>query len=92
VPRDTFGPRELSHGMVLGLTLEKDGQPVQMPATVVTVADTTVTVDFNHPLAGQPLTFALTLQSIAAPPATGSCSGCAPQTGGCATSPCQGCN
>ncbi|MEW6594065.1 MAG: peptidylprolyl isomerase [Thermodesulfobacteriota bacterium] len=91
VPRDTFGPRELSRGMVLGLTMEQEGKPVQMPATVVAVAEQTVTVDFNHPLAGQSLTFTLTLQSIDQP-ATGGCSGCAPKTGGCAPSSCKGCN
>ncbi|MFZ5762485.1 MAG: FKBP-type peptidyl-prolyl cis-trans isomerase [Thermodesulfobacteriota bacterium] len=90
VPRDTFGPRELSRGMVLGLTMEQEGKPVQMPATVVAVAESTVTVDFNHPLAGQTLTFTLTLEAIdqAAP---GGCSGCAPKTGGCAPSSCKGC-
>lgn len=91
VPRDTSGPRELSRGMVLGLTMEQDGKPQQVPATVVAVAETTVTVDFNHPLAGQTLTFTLTLQSIDQS-ATGGCSGCAPQTGGCAPSSCKGCN
>ncbi|HSR35855.1 MAG TPA: peptidylprolyl isomerase [Desulfurivibrionaceae bacterium] len=91
VPRDTFGPREISRGMVLGLTMEQEGKPVQMPATVVAVADTSVTVDFNHPLAGQTLTFSLTLQAIAQP-ATGGCSGCAPKTGGCAPSSCKGCS
>ena len=94
VPRDTFGPRELSRGMVLGLTVEQEGKPQQVPATVVAIADTTVTVDFNHPLAGQALTFTLTLQSIVQPEGGGGCSGCAPQAahnGGCASS-CKGCS
>jgi len=81
VPRDTFGQREITQGMVLGLTMEQEGKPVKMPATVVTVTAGTVTVDFNHPLAGQALTFTLTLQSIDQP-------GCG---GGCAPSSCKGC-
>ena len=89
VPRDTFGPRELSRGMVLGLTMEQEGKPQQVPATVAAVAESRVTVDFNHPLAGQALTFTLTLQSIGRP-ASGC--GCSPQTGGCAPSSCKGCN
>lgn len=92
VPRDTFGQREVSRGMVLGLTMDKDGQPQQVPATVVAVAKDSVTVDFNHPLAGQTLTFTLTLQSIDQP-TSGCGGGCAPQAGsGCAPSSCKGCN
>lgn len=92
VSRDTFGPRELSRGMVLGLTMEQEGKPQQVPATVVAVAESTVTVDFNHPLAGQDLTFTLTLQSIEQPTDSGCGCGCAPQAGGCAPSSCKGCN
>jgi FKBP-type peptidyl-prolyl cis-trans isomerase 2 len=91
VPRDTFGPREIARGMVLGLTMEQDGKPQKMPATVVAVTDQTITVDFNHPLAGQTLTFDLTLQSIDQPADDGC--GCAPQAGGgCSPSSCKGCH
>ncbi|MCK5230447.1 MAG: peptidylprolyl isomerase [Desulfobulbaceae bacterium] len=57
-------------GMVLGLTMEKDGTSHQVPATITQVTDDHITVDYNHPLAGQDLIFHVTLQSIKpAPPA-----------------------
>ena len=36
----------------------------RVPATIVEIADDQVTLDFNHPLAGQDLTFALELVEI----------------------------
>jgi FKBP-type peptidyl-prolyl cis-trans isomerase 2 len=51
-------------GTIMGLDMQKDGQTHKIPATVVAVDDENITVDFNHPLAGQSLTFTVTLQSI----------------------------
>ncbi|HBT96345.1 MAG TPA: FKBP-type peptidylprolyl isomerase [Desulfobulbaceae bacterium] len=46
-------------GMILGLNVVKDGVNVQVPATVMEVAEDTVLVDYNHPLAGHHLTYTL---------------------------------
>lgn len=50
----------------VGIILEAvgaDGTPI--PVQVAELSDTTVTLDFNHPLAGQDLTFELELVEIA---------------------------
>jgi len=44
-------------GMLLSLRVEKDGQPHQVPATVVEVNNDTIVVDYNHPLAGHNLLY-----------------------------------
>ena len=51
-------------GMVLGLDLEKDGETHKVPAMVTKVDAKNIVVDFNHPLAGQALTYTVSLQSI----------------------------
>lgn len=58
VPEDM----EIAPGMRLELR-QPDGQAV--PVTVADVGDESVTLDANHPLAGQPLTFELELVEIA---------------------------
>lgn len=63
------GQESLSAGMVLGLTIDHEGKKEQVPALVSAVNGNQVTVDFNHPLAGQPLSYKVTVQSIR--PATG---------------------
>ncbi len=51
-------------GMIINLTVDKDGQPTQVPATVMEVNDSIVTVDYNHPLAGHHLTYEVTLLNV----------------------------
>ncbi len=51
-------------GMILSLAIEKDGRQQQVPATVLAVNNDTVTVDYNHPLAGKPVTYTVTLHAI----------------------------
>lgn len=58
------GQESLSVGMVLGLTIDHEGKKEQVPAAVTSVDGSQVTVDFNHPLAGQPLSYKVTVQSI----------------------------
>ena len=55
-------------GMVLGLNLEQEGQQHKVPATVTAIDETQITVDFNHPMAGQTITYNLTLQSLTKQP------------------------
>ena len=51
-------------GMILSLTINHEGKDQQVPATVVSVNEDTVTVDYNHPLAGKTLTYTVTLHAI----------------------------
>ena len=58
---DTLQPKP---GMVLSLKIDKDGIEQKVPATVISVEGSEVTVDYNHPLAGHHLTYDLTLLDI----------------------------
>lgn len=62
---ELFGDNKPPVGVVVTLTAE-DG--ARVPATVAAFSEdgTTVTLDFNHPLAGQTLHFDVTLVEIAA--------------------------
>ncbi|MDP3481547.1 MAG: FKBP-type peptidyl-prolyl cis-trans isomerase, partial [Desulfoprunum sp.] len=43
-------------GMILSLKIDKEGEEHQVPATVISVTDAEMQVDYNHPLAGHHLT------------------------------------
>jgi peptidylprolyl isomerase len=61
-PRDAFPPDANPEvGWAVELSAP-DGQRV--PATVAEVTDESITLDFNHPLAGQDLTFEITLVEV----------------------------
>ncbi|MDH3392653.1 MAG: peptidylprolyl isomerase [Desulfobulbaceae bacterium] len=64
IDREMFKGKELHTGMTLGLDMEKDGQNHKVPATITALDDNKVTVDFNHPLAGQTITYTITLKAI----------------------------
>jgi len=51
-------------GMILALKIDKDGVEQKVPATVISVEGSKVTVDYNHPLAGHHLTYDLILLDI----------------------------
>jgi len=51
-------------GMILSLKTDKDGIEQKIPATVMEVAGSKITVDYNHPLSGHHLTYDLTLADI----------------------------
>ncbi len=71
-----FTGQPLVPGMILGMNMENDGQQHTVPATVLAVGAQTMTVDFNHPLAGQDVTYQITLLSIDTPAAKGAGCGC----------------
>ena len=65
VPLARFkGRNEPKPGMILALTMKKNGKDHKIPAMVVSVGDETVTVDYNHPLAGQVIVYTVTLVAI----------------------------
>ena len=55
---------DIRPGVIVAMTMEKDGANHQVPATVIEVAGDMVTVDFNHPLAGKAIRYRITLQKI----------------------------
>lgn len=48
-------------GMLLSLNVERNGKQEKVPATVLSVDDDKVMIDFNHPLAGKTVVYTLTL-------------------------------
>lgn len=70
VNKNVFGENILPQpGMVLGMTVEKEGQKQKIPALVAAVDGEDVTIDFNHPLAGKAIIYKITLKEIKeAPP------------------------
>lgn len=54
IPRDQFNEMELEPGL---LVIFRDAAGGEMPGMVKTIHDTTVDVDFNHPLAGKTVGF-----------------------------------
>jgi FKBP-type peptidyl-prolyl cis-trans isomerase 2 len=65
IPRATFKEKiEPKPGMILALDVKKDGELHKVPVTVVSVNDEMVTVDYNHPLAGEVIVYTVTLIGI----------------------------
>lgn len=68
VPRRNFTDKiEPKVGLVLSMGVEKDGINHQVPATIVEVSSEMVTIDYNHPLAGHPLNYEITVIDIKNP-------------------------
>lgn len=65
IPRSVFAGRiDPAPGMILSLSVDRDGVAQQVPATILAAGKKTVTVDYNHPLAGQIITYSVTLHAI----------------------------
>ncbi|MFN2369009.1 MAG: peptidylprolyl isomerase [Desulfurivibrionaceae bacterium] len=63
--RKVFGDRlDPKPGMVVGMTVERDGRNQQVPASIIAVENDRVTVDYNHPLAGEELHYRIVWGSI----------------------------
>jgi len=65
VARSCFAGRiDPQPGMILSLAIEKDGTEQQVPATVLAASSETITIDYNHPLAGRTITYTIKLHAI----------------------------
>jgi len=65
VARSSFAGRiDPKPGMILSLAIEKDGIQQQVPATVLAASSETITIDYNHPLAGRTITYSVKLHAI----------------------------
>jgi FKBP-type peptidyl-prolyl cis-trans isomerase 2 len=58
---ESFDPKP---GMIVSLNLQREDGTHSVPATVVAADDDSVTVDYNHPLAGQIIVYTVTLVAI----------------------------
>ena len=58
---DTLHPKP---GMIISLKVDKEGVEQNVPATVMAIKGSHITVDYNHPLAGHHLTYQITLVDI----------------------------
>jgi len=54
-------------GMIIGMMVERDGKKQQVPASITAVAENTVTIDYNHPLAGREIFYRITVEAINEP-------------------------
>lgn len=54
MPRDQFNDVELVEGLMMSFA---DAQKAELPGVVSAFDDETVTIDFNHPLAGREIVF-----------------------------------
>jgi FKBP-type peptidyl-prolyl cis-trans isomerase 2 len=65
VNRAAFGDKITPEpGIVLGLTVVRDGQKQKVPVMVKEIVGDEVIIDFNHPLAGQDLTYNITVTAV----------------------------
>ncbi|MBI5556051.1 MAG: peptidylprolyl isomerase [Deltaproteobacteria bacterium] len=68
VPRSSWPENaDVQPGVVVGMTMEKEGRQHQVPAMVTAVSGDMVTIDFNHPLAGNKVIYRITLRKIIPP-------------------------
>lgn len=83
VKRSTWDEKaEIKPGVVVGMTMEKDGKTHQIPAMITEINGDMVTIDFNHPLAGKEIIYHISLQKINEQGKTESCN-CPPSGCGC---------
>ncbi len=62
VPTASFGSKVTPKpGMIVSQKIEKDGQQLDVPATIIELKDEKVVIDYNHPLAGHHLNYELTI-------------------------------
>lgn len=61
MPRGQFKEMELSEGLLI---IFNDAANAELPGVVKIIDDSHVTIDFNHPLAGKPLSFEVEILSV----------------------------
>ncbi len=65
IPKDKFSSKiEPKVGLVLSMNVETNGITHQVPATIVELKEDSIIIDYNHPLAGHPLNYEITVLEI----------------------------
>ncbi len=65
IPKDQFSQAiEAKVGLVLSMNVDSGGVTHQVPATIVELKENSILIDYNHPLAGHPLNYEITVLEI----------------------------
>lgn len=65
IPAENFPDNiQPAPGMVLSLAVEREGKQEKVPATITAIDNDTVTIDYNHPLAGKTVIYTVKLHEI----------------------------
>lgn len=65
IPKDQFSKNiEATVGLVLSMSVDSGGLTHQVPATIVEIKEDSILIDYNHPLAGHPLNYEITVIAI----------------------------
>ena len=65
IARSSFADRiDPQPGMILSLAITENGVEQLVPATVLAASNETITIDYNHPLAGKTITYTVKLHAI----------------------------
>ena len=65
IPKNQFTDKiEPKVGLVLSMNVEKANVTHQVPATIVEIKNDSIMIDYNHPLAGHPLNYEITVIEI----------------------------
>ena len=65
IPKAQFTSKiEPKVGLIISMNVETTGVNHQVPATIVELKEDTILIDYNHPLAGHPLNYEITVLEI----------------------------
>jgi len=65
IPKNQFSKTiEPKVGLVLSMNVDSGGVTHQVPATIVELKENSIIIDYNHPLAGHPLNYEITVIEI----------------------------
>ncbi len=65
IPKNQFTSKiEPKVGLVISMNVETNGVNHQIPATIVEIKEDSLLIDYNHPLAGHPLNYEITVLEI----------------------------
>ena len=65
IPKNQFSDKiEPKVGLVLSMNVDSGGVTHQVPATIVELKSDSIMIDYNHPLAGHPLNYEITVIEI----------------------------
>ena len=65
IPKNQFTNKiEAKVGLVISMNVETAGVNHQVPATIVELKEDSILIDYNHPLAGHPLNYEITVLEI----------------------------
>ncbi|HIQ15651.1 MAG TPA: hypothetical protein EYH38_08820 [Leucothrix sp.] len=65
IPKNQFSDKiEAKVGLVISMNVDSAGVTHQIPATIVELKEDSIVIDYNHPLAGHPLNYEITVLEI----------------------------